>query len=119
MTTYDKLLATPEGRFAFCVELGITNVTELLCDHLEKSGMTRTALAKGMGVTPGRVTQLLDGNANLTLASVARALAVFGHVLQVSSAPIELPSEIGEWEYHKDRAASISALNRASPPPSR
>ncbi len=87
-TALDRLLKTTEGRTALCVEQTIVNVTELICKHLDETGMPRTKLAKAMGVTPGRVTQLLDGHANLTLASIAKALAAFDQVMEVSSTSV-------------------------------
>ncbi|PWI45165.1 helix-turn-helix transcriptional regulator [Streptomyces sp. ICBB 8177] len=51
--------------------------TAELAGLLTARGMTRADLAKAMGVSPGRVSQILSGDANLTvrtLASVAEAL---------------------------------------------
>jgi transcriptional regulator with XRE-family HTH domain len=66
----------------------VTNVTELLCRLIEENGSTKADLARRMGVSPGRVSQLLDGHANLTLSSIARALAAFDCVLSVNAVPL-------------------------------
>ena len=92
---FERLLETPEGRTEYCVEQTITNVTELLSKNLNESEMTQADLAAAMGVTPGRVSQLLDGNANLTLKSVARALAAFGQVLKAES--VHVDQLVGVW----------------------
>ena len=87
-TALERLLETPDGRKEFCIEQTITNVTELLWGQLEKSSMSQAELAVKMGVTPGRVSQLLDGRANLTLKTIARALAAFDQVMEVMSVPV-------------------------------
>ena len=73
MNAFSELMATQEGRREYCVEQTITNVTEKICELLQQSGMERQDLASAMGVTPGRISQMLDGSANLTLRSVASA----------------------------------------------
>lgn len=88
-TAYNRLMESERGRVALCVELTITNVTELLCKHLDSTGMKRADLAKAMGVSPGRVTQLLNGKSNMTLGSIARAMAAFGQVLEVGSRSVD------------------------------
>ncbi len=84
-TEFEKLLETPRGRTALCVEMTITNVTELISQQLEVNEMSKKQLAEQLGITPGRITQMLDGSANLTLT---RVLAVFGQVLEVSAVPL-------------------------------
>lgn len=96
-TAYDRLIESEDGRRELCIEQTITNVTELICRHLDDSGMSRTDLARQMDVTPGRITQLLEGDANLTLRSVARALAAFGQVLSGVSEPIVRATVESEW----------------------
>lgn len=87
-TAIDRLLESREGREALCIEQTITNVTELIWGHLNNSKMQQADLAKAMGVTPGRVSQLLKGHQNLTLKTVARALAAFDQVMEVTSVPV-------------------------------
>jgi transcriptional regulator with XRE-family HTH domain len=84
-TAYEKLLDSDEGRIALAEEHAIGVVGELFAGLLERHPMSRKDLAEKIGVTPGRITQLLDGDANMTLATVARVLCGFGHVLEVSS----------------------------------
>jgi len=101
-TAYERLVESEEGRRELCVEQTITNVTELLCQRLQASGMKRSQLANEMGVTAGRVTQLLDGEANLTLKTIALALAAFGHIMSVSSSPIIRSETESAWTPRSD-----------------
>jgi transcriptional regulator with XRE-family HTH domain len=55
----------------------ITQLTNEINWHLHERGLTRADLASRMGVSPGRVSQVLSGGENLTLrtlASLATAL---------------------------------------------
>jgi transcriptional regulator with XRE-family HTH domain len=53
--------------------------TELICDIMQRQGVSRTELAKRLGKTKGYVTQLLDGSANMTIATLSDVLTVLGH----------------------------------------
>jgi plasmid maintenance system antidote protein VapI len=86
---YEKILATEEGRAILFKEHAVAVVGELIANLLKDNNMKRTQLAEKMNVTRGRITQILDGDANITLETIARVLGCFGHILEVSSRPIE------------------------------
>lgn len=75
----DKYLEDPE--FARLVAQGdlIMEVTETLCELLEKEKVSRKELADRLGKTKGFVSQLLNGGRNLTLRTVADILQVLGY----------------------------------------
>jgi plasmid maintenance system antidote protein VapI len=50
-------------------------VTAQIVEYMRSVGMSRAALARSMGVTAGRVSQILSGAENLTLSTLA-AVAV-------------------------------------------
>jgi antitoxin component HigA of HigAB toxin-antitoxin module len=55
----------------------VTQLTNEINWHMRQRGLTRADLASRMGVSPGRVSQVLSGGENLTLrtlASLATAL---------------------------------------------
>jgi len=85
---YRKLIESPETRETLCTEQTILNVAELICELMETHGTSRSQLADKLGVTPGRITQILNGSANLTLATVAKVLAVFDVVLEVEASNV-------------------------------
>jgi plasmid maintenance system antidote protein VapI len=99
-TAFDRLIATPEGREAYCYEATATGVRELIWKLLDERGMSQGELAQQMGVTAGRVSQLLDGRANLTLATIAKTLSVFGCVLKVDVDPL-IPVQRSEEEWNR------------------
>ena len=49
----------------------ITQLTNEINWHMRERGLTRADLAARMGVSPGRVSQILGGGENLTLRTLA------------------------------------------------
>ena len=49
----------------------VTQLTNEVNWHMRERGLTRTDLAARMGVSPGRVSQILGGGENLTLRTLA------------------------------------------------
>jgi len=49
----------------------ITQLTNEINWHMREHGLTRADLASRMGVSPGRVSQILGGGENLTLRTLA------------------------------------------------
>jgi len=78
-TLMDEYLEDPE--FARLMAQGdlIMEVTETLCELLEKEKISRKELADRLGKTKGFVSQLLNGGRNLTLRTVADILHVLGY----------------------------------------
>jgi len=90
-TLMDQYLEDPE--FAKLMAQGdlIMEVTETLCELLEKEKVCRKELAERLGKTKGFVSQLLNGGRNLTLRTVADILHVLGY--KVTLKPQKLRKE--------------------------
>jgi transcriptional regulator with XRE-family HTH domain len=82
-TLLDKYLEDPE--FARLMAQGdlIMEVTETLCELLEKEKISRKELAERLGKSKGFVSQLLNGGRNLTLRTVADILHVLGYKVSI------------------------------------
>jgi transcriptional regulator with XRE-family HTH domain len=110
-TLMDKYLEDPE--FARLMAQGdlIMEVTETLCELLEKEKISRKELADRLGKTKGFISQLLNGGRNLTLRTVADILHVLGY--KVSLTPYK--------EVKKKRETNViefktrQALNKEKP----
>ena len=89
-TLVEEYVASPAHMRQFQQERAIYEVTELLEALLKELGITRAEFAKRLGKTKGWVTQLLDGDSNKTIRTVADACAVLGHEFRVSSQPIQI-----------------------------
>ncbi len=83
-TLMDQYLEDPE--FAKMMAQGdlIMEVTETLCELLEKEGVSRKELADRLGKSKGFVSQLLNGGRNLTLRTVADILHVLGYKVSLT-----------------------------------
>jgi transcriptional regulator with XRE-family HTH domain len=84
-TLMDRYLEDPE--FARLMAQGdlIMEVTETLCELLEKEKISRKELAERLGKSKGFVSQLLNGGRNLTLRTVADILHVLGYRVSLTT----------------------------------
>lgn len=81
--TFPELFREAEEHEDYWIAGAILEFTESVVREMERQGITRTALARKLGVTPAYVTKLLRGKENLTLATMvrlARALNAEVHV---------------------------------------
>ena len=82
----------------------VTQLTNEVNWHMRERGLTRADLAARMGVSPGRVSQILGGGENLTL----RTLAALSSALDARF-DIELTSPKAEDRYTSRAAADAEA----------
>jgi transcriptional regulator with XRE-family HTH domain len=78
-TILDDYLEDEEFRRLFAQEDLILEVTETICELLEKEKVSRKELADRLGKSKGFISQLLNGGRNLTLRTVADILHVLGY----------------------------------------
>lgn len=98
MNEFEKLTTNAEDRVDLCVEITAVRVAELIAKQLVDRNLSRADFAKLLDVTPGRVTQILDGDSNLQIRTIARALAVFDLVMDVNAVPMAEMSCPEKWE---------------------
>jgi len=85
-----KLLAqsTPE----FEAERLILDATELIVGLMERQGLSRTELAERIGKSKGHISQLLNGERNMTLRTLAEITHALGH--RIGLEPAALASQV-------------------------
>jgi transcriptional regulator with XRE-family HTH domain len=77
-------MAEDARAMVFAEEALVVDVQVLLLNWMEEKGISRAELAKRMGVSRARVTQLLsDECKNLTIRSLARAAHALGETVEV------------------------------------
>ena len=104
MTTQLELfLQDRENRKLLEQERLILEVTEAVCRLMNARGVTRAQLAQKIGCSPSNVSQLLDGDNNFTLRSIADVLFALDARLtcDVQATSSSVPFECYEW--HPDR----------------
>jgi len=106
-----KLLKDPAYALEAAKGKLIMDVTEAVCGILEKEKKTRKKLAEKMDKTKGYISQLLNGNRNMTLATLAEMAFCLGYDLEIrlkkkESAkkriilkPVKVDMETGKCDY--------------------
>lgn len=97
----DELFSDPAFRKEYEIELLQGTIADVLEAAIHSSDMSKQEFADALGVTPGRVSQIVSGE-NLTLRTVAEALVVLGQRLVVES---------GQFDQGSELTATISLLD--------
>jgi transcriptional regulator with XRE-family HTH domain len=84
MTWVEKLTADPDGKRAFLREKTVLEATELIAGLMEDQGVGKAELARRLGTSRQWVSQLLDGNQNMTLATLSDVLFALGREVRLS-----------------------------------
>lgn len=74
-----------ESTADFEAEHLIFNATELILGLMEHEGLTRSELAERIGKSKGHVSQLLNGERNMTLRTLAEIAHAVGHRIELSA----------------------------------
>jgi len=84
-----ELLSDREGQRLYFREDLIFEVTEAICKVMEERDISRAELAEIAGVSKSNITQLLSGDQNMRLSTIADLLFALGARLEVTPVPIE------------------------------
>lgn len=87
-TQHDVLMEDPEFRKLFSVESLVTRASELIATLMVEQGVSKADLARRLNKSRAWVTQLLSGQANMTVRTLAEVVhALGGEVALQSQAP--------------------------------
>lgn len=86
----ERLLSDREGQKLYFREDLIFEVTEAICKVMEERGISRAELAEIAGVSKSNITQLLSGDQNMRLTTIADLLFALGARLEVAAVPVEV-----------------------------
>jgi transcriptional regulator with XRE-family HTH domain len=86
----DKLLSTKQGRKLYNREELILEVTEAIYKAMQEKNVSKSELAEIAGVTKGNITQLLSGDHNMRLTTIADILFALDCKLVVNVTPIDI-----------------------------
>jgi transcriptional regulator with XRE-family HTH domain len=114
-TLVEEYVEDPTHMRLFQQERAIYEVTELLELLMTELGVNRAELAKRLGKSRGWVTQLLDGEANKTIRTVADAFAVLGHEYRSFYRPIKIGSQSGQTASSSVMSSNGDARQHFSP----
>lgn len=80
---------TPEGARELAAAELMVRASTLLSKAFEQSGLTQRQLAESLGVTESRVSQILHGDGNVRLSTLARYLRATGYLARIEADPAE------------------------------
>lgn len=80
----------------------ILEATERIAELLDASELRRKDLAKRLGVSKPFVTQVMSGDRNMTLRTLADLAFALGHRIEVAAVPLEGKAEPVPSEYVMD-----------------
>jgi transcriptional regulator with XRE-family HTH domain len=80
--------STTEGDKLWQQERAIIEATERICELMEKQGVSRCELADLIGKSKSRVSQLLDGSANMTLRTLSDLYFSLGRAVHITDGPL-------------------------------
>ena len=88
----------------------ILAATELVHELLEDQGVTKTELARRLDRTKGYVTQLLAGDRNLTLRTLADLVGALGHRVGLTARPVRQrpPEELQVRQHHMSHGSWLA-----------
>jgi transcriptional regulator with XRE-family HTH domain len=89
-TLVEQYVEDPVHMRLFQQERAVYEVTELIEAVMAELGISRSQLAAKLGRSKGWITQLLDGDRNKTIRTVADVLAVMGREFRSSQRPIQI-----------------------------
>ncbi|WP_421740691.1 helix-turn-helix domain-containing protein [Cellulomonas sp.] len=81
--------STPEGRLAMAGARAAVSTVTLINRALDSSGLNQAELATVLEVTPGRVSQVVNGDGNLRVSTIARFLRAAGYRLKLTAEPAD------------------------------
>ncbi|QRY53825.1 helix-turn-helix domain-containing protein [Mycolicibacterium septicum] len=87
-TLIDEEQATDAGAQGLAAANLAGQTMRLLQQALDASVLDQKSLAEKLGVTQGRVSQVLNGDGNMKIAAVARYLCALGYEARLSATPL-------------------------------
>jgi len=91
-TFIEKLMSDDEGRKLYFREDLIFEITEEICKVMEEKGISKAELSRLAGVSKSNITQLLSGDHNMRLTTVADLLYALDSKMAVSTVPLDIDS---------------------------
>ena len=89
LTLIEEEEATEAGAQGLAAADLAAQVMRILEQALDASGIDQKTLAEKLGVTQGRVSQVINGDGNLRVAAVARYLRTLGYETHLSATPVD------------------------------
>jgi len=90
----------------------VTQLTNEINWHMRERGLTRADLAARMGVSPGRVSQILGGGENLTLRTLAALSTALDARFDIELSALDTLTSHGTTQAESAPAGNRRTLSR-------
>ena len=91
-TFIEKLMSHDEGKKLYFREDLIFEITEAICKVMDEKEVSKAELSRLAGVSKSNITQLLSGDHNMRLTTIADLLYALASKLAVSAVPLDIDS---------------------------
>lgn len=113
-TLVERVDEDPERNLELAAARAEIRAIHLLRRAFEASGMTQKNLAERVGVTEGRVSQVLHSEGNLRVTTIARYLRALGYRFELNAKPAEegvrpLRQRVSRRKKHHQRTVAVYA----------
>jgi hypothetical protein len=89
LSLFDYLGASPLGARELAASQLTNDALILLQTALSSTGVTQKQLADTLGIGESRVSQVINGDGNIKLTTLARYMRALGYAVTVSVTPVE------------------------------
>lgn len=112
--SFRGLFEEAEQHDDYWAELAMVEVTEEVARRMEELGVSRAELARRLGTSPAYVTKMLRGNANFTLATIAKLARALESEVRFGLSPRRHGEEgLDEAEFGKVERRPVRLLSKA------
>jgi predicted transcriptional regulator len=112
-TFIQKLMSDEEGRKLYFREDLIFEVTEAISQAMEEKGVNKADLSRLAGVSKSNITQLLSGDQNMRLTTVADLLYALDSKLSVSAVPLDIDNILESTTFNQWALAMDIAIKQS------
>jgi predicted transcriptional regulator len=89
-TFIQKLMSVDEGKKLYYREDLIFEITEEICKVMDEKHVNKAELSRIAGVSKSNITQLLSGDQNMRLSTIADLLYALDSKLAVTAVPLDV-----------------------------
>lgn len=89
LSMYDERASTVTGMLGLAAATAAARIARLFNAGKNASGLNSKEIALKLSITEGRVSQILNGDGNVHIATAARFLRAMGYELSISAVPAE------------------------------
>jgi len=105
LTWLEREIKTPRNARLYAQEALIEEAGELVAEAMNRLNLSKSQLAKRIGVTKAHITQLLSGSRNMTLRTLADLMHAMGHRVVLTSSATHDKGESREvcWSFQSPK----------------